>query len=303
VQFGLDTYLDNEQVCHNTWHRIYNGNLTTDIAILGNSRAEAHYNPEIIKEVTGHSTYNLGLSGTPINILRIRWQAYFNNNALPKLLIVDVDNNLLGSANYLFEKFQYMPYTREQEYEMVAKEIDKDYYYEKYIPMYKYRRYEMQVFNKIKESLNKKDCVNGFSGYIPHDKPWNNSDWLVYKNRMDEQKTNPKLCLECIYEKGQVHLKELISFCKSNKIEICFVRSPKYYKAQHYDMQRTVFVDSIFNNVAKQEDILYFDFTNDSLCFSKNSFYDKSHLNLGGSNIFSKKIAKLINDKFFVNKE
>jgi hypothetical protein len=69
----LDFYLKKDNSCNNnTWHKIYNGKLNSEIIILGTSRAESHYDTEVIRKITGLKTYNLGLSGTHYDLLKIR---------------------------------------------------------------------------------------------------------------------------------------------------------------------------------------------------------------------------------------
>nr|WP_303317388.1 hypothetical protein [Flavivirga sp. MEBiC07777] len=293
----MDIALDNDAICDNVWHKIFNGKINSEIVIIGNSKAEAHYNPGIIEDLTKHSTYNLGVSGTPLNILKIRWQSYINNNnKLPKLLIIDVDNNILGTSNSLFEKFQYLPYTSKKEYQNVAKYVDEDYYYEKLIPMYKYRGYEMQVFNKLKAIGNTNDCGHIYKGFKPHDKLWDENNWAIFSKRLLNK---DKMDFQNIYKKGIEELNGIILFCKKNKIQVCFIRSPKYYKANNYRKKRSDYVDSVLSEIALKNKIRYINFFKDTLTYDKTKFYDKSHLNLEGANIFSNKVADYINNMIF----
>ncbi|WP_157614173.1 hypothetical protein, partial [Pseudotamlana agarivorans] len=117
----MDYFLSKENVCNNnTWHKIFKGKLNTDIAIIGTSRAEVHYNTKIINNLTGLRTYNLGLSGTPYPIFKIRWRSYINRNKSPKILIIDIDALSLHNSNNLYDKFQYLPYFYSPEYQSVA---------------------------------------------------------------------------------------------------------------------------------------------------------------------------------------
>lgn len=296
----MDRVLDNESVCDNTWNKVFNGKIKSDIVILGNSRAEAHYSPIIIENKTKHSVYNLGLSGTPLNILKIRWQAYVNRNKLPKLLVIDIDKSVLGTSKNLFEKFQYLPYSNKHEYQEVAKEVDKDFYHEKLIPMYKYRGYEMQIIKKIKLIAGESNCKNSYNGYKPQDKPWDENNWNIFRKRILADNAVEK-AYSIAYFKGIDELNEIIHFCKLNKIEVCLVWSPQYYEMDNYKKEQRKFVDSIVSEIAIKNNIYYVNFLRDSLSFDKTNFYDKSHLNLKGSMAFSEKMGDYIMKYFLLN--
>ena len=297
IQFLIDELLDTENICgNNTWYQVFNNKIDADLIILGNSRAEVHYNPQIISNITKLKTYNLGVSGTPINILKIRWDSYINRNPKPKVLVLDLDLNVLGHSNDLFGKFQYLPYLNTSEYISVAKKIDKDFYYERFIPLYKYRGYETAVLKKIKSICDSSDCNNVKDGYVENDIKWIDKDWKNFKSKMlnsnqKKIKLNPE-----IYDEGLKILNEIIEQCKKEKIKIYFVWSPVYYESSSYLPSNKKYLDSLLNNIAQKEDIRYFNLISDSIAYSKSNFYNQSHLNKNGATLFSNKIAELIKE-------
>ncbi|GLB52641.1 hypothetical protein NBRC110019_16810 [Neptunitalea chrysea] len=128
---GIDFAIRENNVCDdNVWYEVFEGAINSEVVVFVNSRAVAHYDPCIIEDVSGFSCYNIGLSGTPLNLLKIRWDAYVNHNLPPKLLILDVDAIILGSGNKLFNKFEYLPYLNMPEYENVIGDIDSEFIYE-----------------------------------------------------------------------------------------------------------------------------------------------------------------------------
>lgn len=301
-QFVLDFSLDQENACkNNTWYKIFNRKLDTEIVILGNSRAEAHYDTEIISAITNKSTYNLGLSGTPINILNIRWQAYINRNKKPKILLLDLDNMVLGTTKTLFKKFQYLPYTNEKEYIKEVRQIDEDYWFEFFIPLYKYRGYEMDVFKQIKGNINLSLCNNSVNGYIKNEREWDENSWLLHKVKAKKDTLKNRNNFKA-YEEGIDYLNDIVKFCKKNKIKTYFIWSPLYYETHNYRPENRKYIDSVLNDLATLNNIKYYNFSRDSITFIKDNFYDKAHLNKAGASIFSKKIAKIINKDLINNK-
>ncbi len=294
LQFCLDSLLSSPRLCDNTWSTIFSGNLDTDIAILGNSRAEVHYNPNIITKITDLKSYNLGLSGTPLNILNIRWTSYINRNKKPKVLILDVDYNVLGTADGVYEKFQYLPYIKETEYSSVAKNIDESLTLDCYVPLYKYRGFGMEIYRQIK-SMYLNNCNAIENGFKVNNNLWNNNEWNNFKanrvNEIEDTKTFIPL-----YENGITELKEILDYCSKNNILVFMIWSPQYYEVHNFKKNQRKYVDSLLMRVAKQYKIDYLNFSNDSLVYDKSNFYNHSHLNAKGSEAFSKKVGKLISE-------
>ena len=297
IQLVLDFYLKKDNSCNNnTWHKIYEGKLATDILIIGTSRAESHYDTEVINKITGLKTFNLGLSGTHYNILKIRWKSYLNHNTKPKILILDLDDGALQNSENIYDKFQYLPYFGTPEYESVAEKIDSDYFFEKIIPIYKYRSYEMNIFNQIKSLKSRSLCPKNVNGYIEHDINWIDKDYLNFKKILDKNILPPKFDLHN-YSLGLSVLSEIIKDCQINNIKVFFIWSPSYYESQTYLSENKKHINLILEGISKENNINYFNFSKDSLCFRKKYFYNSAHMNKNGVIIFSKKIGNLLNEK------
>lgn len=293
LEFMFDVFLVRERKCNNTWTKIFNGKLDTDIVILGNSRAEAHYNPKIITQKTNLRTYNLGLSGTPLNILKIRWKSYINNNPLPKILILDIDYNVLGSSKKIVEKFQYLPYIKYREYKNVSKPLGEINFLDEYLPFYKYSGYHTELTNEIK-SYFRGNCSNFYEGHIIRDKLWNDLEWNNFKEMRLNELTDSSL-FDSIYKNGVEELKSILDFCIENKIKVFFIWSPQYIEVQDFKNNQRRYVDSLVKNIADKFKIQYINYSVDSLVYDKSYFYNHSHLNKKGADIFSKKVGDFIN--------
>lgn len=292
IQFSLDCFLKSDLICDNTMAKVFKGELNTDIVIIGNSRAEVHYNPDIISEITKKQCYNLGVSGTPINIFDIKWNAFINNNKLPSILIIDVDYNFLGEADGVFEKYQYLPYVNKEEYEVVVKGLDDNLFKDQYFPLYKYRDNFMPVVSIIKSAFFNK-CDTKINGFKIKKKIWDDNEWGIFKkNRMNEV-AEPKT-FNKLYNKGYNKLSSLLGFCKKNNIKAVLIWSPQYIEVQDFKRNQRDFVDGLINKLATEFEIDYLNFSNDSLVNNKSNFYNHSHLNYNGANEFSKSVANYI---------
>lgn len=297
LQFTIDFYLKKDSCCNNnTWYQIYKGKVKSDIVVFGTSRAESHYDTEIISKITGLKTYNLGLSGTHYNILKIRWKSYLNHNSKPKILILDLDSSSLQDLTEIFNKFQYLPYLSTTEYGTVAKEVDSDFYFEKFIPIYKYRGYEMSIYKQIKSLKDPFYCYQNVNGYVEHDIKWIERDFRVLKNQIEKNKVKDKFNGNQ-YKNGFKVLEEIIEDCKQNNIKVVFVWSPSYYESNLITPVNKKCIDQLLKKISKQNKIEYYNFSNDSLGLKKENFYNSAHMNKNGVAIFSKKIGEIIKDR------
>ncbi|MFH7018748.1 hypothetical protein [Flavobacterium sp. FlaQc-47] len=297
IQYTIDFYLQKDNSCsNNTWSQIYDGKINAQIVVLGTSRAEVHYDTQIISQLTGLKTYNLGLSGTHYDILQMRWRSFLDHNIKPKILILDLDSSSLQRSEEIYNKFQYLPYLNRGEYIAVAKDLDSDYYFEKYIPIYKYRGYEVNIYQQIRSLKTSFFCPKNKDGYIENDINWIEKDYLNFKKMVEDDKLKDNFNYD-EYKKGFKVLNEIMSDCKRHNIKVFFVWSPSYFESDLYMPNNKKCIDKILSKISKQNNIAYYNFLKDSICLKKENFYNSSHMNKKGVAIFSKKISEIINDK------
>ena len=271
---------------------MFEGQIDTDIAIIGNSRADSHYNSEVIYQNTNLRTFNLGESGSPINLVSAKWEAYLNRNPKPKLLIIDVDYNFLGTAKNLYTKWQYLPFYNQPEIKKLRKTLKANYYLDTYLPMFKYRAYQLKYLKELLAGTVK-NCDGFRNGFVINKSSWKENDWKNFNMRISKEKTH--YIFSNVYDEGILNLKKIISNCSKENIEVCFVWSPQYKEVHSYNSYSRKKIDSVIKSISKENNIRYFNFDKDSLVFSKDNFYNHSHLNYNGANKFSKQIADSIN--------
>ena len=73
-------------------------------------------------------------------------------------------------------------------YKWFKMNIDKDYFYEKAIPLLKYRGYEMDVVNKLNSFSDASFCSKTYKGYKKIDKEWDTKAWSVYQSNTKKRK-------------------------------------------------------------------------------------------------------------------
>ncbi|HSR19163.1 MAG TPA: hypothetical protein VLM39_13800, partial [Ignavibacteriaceae bacterium] len=90
---------------------------------------------------------------------------------------------------------------------------------------------------------------------------------------------------------GINYLKDLIHECKRKKIEIILVHAPLYYELLQLIPQQDLFIQQV-TELASKNAIQFWDYSQDSVSFSKEYFYNSQHLNISGAEIFSEHLAK-----------
>ena len=268
------------------WNKIFTGKINSDIIVLGSSRASGQFNSRILEEKLGYSTYNLGIGGGKIILEEARWNSYLKFNNPPKILIQNIDIFSSRPENGIVSKRQFLPFLSECTVSASLEKIDPNVFYESIIPLYKYRGLRKDVVKGIKSFFYKSQTTSLASknGYIPFDKKWN--------NEFDEYKSKNKTA-EFNWEDVKVgieFLEKLIIDCQKRGIKIFLVHAPMYIELQRIMPQKTQY-DSIIKKISQDYQIDFLDYSNDSLCYSKDYFYNGLHLNSHGANLFTQKLA------------
>jgi len=68
---------------------MYEGRAKADILVLGNSRADNHFPPEMMNRALGVTTVNLGLGGVSEKLSEALMQDFIERNGTPKLIVLE----------------------------------------------------------------------------------------------------------------------------------------------------------------------------------------------------------------------
>lgn len=91
--------------------RVHDGNINADILVVGSSRAEVHFNTNILEQELGLSAFNLGIGGGDWNLIRHRIDKYLENNTPPKYLIANIDVGMFKQSNAKYQiRTALLPY-------------------------------------------------------------------------------------------------------------------------------------------------------------------------------------------------
>jgi len=240
---------------------------------MGNSRAWLQYSPQILDTILHKETYNLGIDGSPINRQVCRYNLYRKYNSKPSVIIQNIDF-LTMDYRIGYERNQFFPYFWNIDFRKAFFEIEPFSFLEKYIPFYRYFHFGIMNMSDYETRLEK--------GYLGRDSKWDGSILA----EMEPLRFKPDSRSVSIFES---YLEEAYK----EGIKVIFVYAPMYSGAT----EKLLNLDemySFYSTLAEKYDIPIIDFNFDDICSDTTYFYNATHLNRTGAEIFSNKLGKEI---------
>ena len=293
LSYIVDTGLKKSKYFYySEWNDLFNGRINADLLVLGNSRAWVHFSPQILDSMLNLNSYNLGLDGACLNAQLVRFKLYLLYNNKPKYIIQEIGATGSLINGTLPHLQQLYPYLDNSEIWKIVKSSDPSFgVLERYFPLYKYNNELTLIKEGILSNFGKGVKPTKYKGYEGRKILWDNGFESFVK-------LYPKGTISKIDSSQFSVLMDYIDFCKKNDIKIIFVTSPTYKEYIPYVLNYTQVIDTI-TNIANANNIPYLDYTKDTLCNSKEYFYNTNHLNYIGSRLFSIKFANDI--KKYIN--
>ena len=266
------------------WNDIYKSNANCDIAIYGSSRAWVHIDPKILIDSLEIDVYNFGIDGHNFWLQYLRHLEFLKHNKKPKTIILAVDVFSLQKRIDLYQPDQFLPYML---WNLNIQEYTSSYVgyntFEYYLPLLRYSGKSNALKTIIKNIfINQPNDNFRNNGFLGMNREWNN-DLDKAKENKDTYKIKLDSTSITLFEK-------FINECKINDIELIFVYTPEYIDGQKFVANRNDIIQ-IYRDMSTKYSIEFYDYSNDSLCFNKKYFYNASHLNNIGAEIFSKTLA------------
>ena len=174
VAFIIDIFISNK--LKNTpgksgeigvWEDVFGGNLKSDIAIYGSSRAWTHIDPKIINDSVGMSAYNFGVDGHNFWLQYLRHKEYLKNNIAPKQIILSVDAFSLGKRKELYNYQQFLPYMLwNKNIFTFTSSYDGFSLFDYFIPLLRYSG-ETTILNSLLENVkSENNRINGYRAQV-----------------------------------------------------------------------------------------------------------------------------------------
>lgn len=278
---------------YEVWNAIYESAIDSDIAIYGSSRAWVQFDPVVLEQHLGKKVYNFGIDGHNFRLQYLRHLEYIQHNTKPQHIILSVDVFTLQQRQDLYLQDQFLPYmlwnTNIISYTSPYNGFTKVDYY---VPFVRYGYRSHTIAPAINDLLNTSSDTSAYrlKGYKGFNRVWDTQvdSLLASKEKYEiEFDINTSILLE-----------RFIKECKNNHIALTLVYPPEHIKGQLFVSNRHEAI-YIFEALAKKYNIPFLNYSDDELCYKKEFFYNASHLNKRGSQLFTEKLAKdlKVNDK------
>ncbi len=265
---------------YSTWNDLFDGKVNSDIVIYGSSRAWCHISPKIIEDNLRLKTYNLGINGHNFWLENFRHAVLFENNTKPKLILFSLDMFTLQKRKELFNSEQFLPYMLwNSEIKKATESYEGFNFYDYTIPLIRYCGKILVLEKIINYSLGLiSNPIMRINGYQGKDKTWNSDlDKAIAKRKKYEVP---------IDRKSQQLFEKFLVECQNQNIKLIFVYTPEYIGGQKFVKNRKTVMD-LYGHYSKKYQIPFYDYSNDSISFQKKYFYNASHLNKTGAELFT----------------
>lgn len=258
-----------------------------DILIYGSSRAVHTYDPRVFTDSLGLSCYNCGREATNVVYHSAILPAALNGTHKPKAIVLDITAKEIEwrSGAYGSEVLAgiILPYVLTNEhFANLAKELfPKEYYKAKISKLYAYNSVILSIIRNYSRRHN--DNING---YQP-----------LRGSKVDKDPEVPTSVRDKIHPYSKEKLEEFVKTVTDHKIPLIVIISPMYSKP---------FKDNESIAVSKQilakYGVTLWDYGTDPRFVKREYFYDATHMNTKGAEVFSQEIASRMKQMGFSQK-
>ena len=285
VAWGLDLLITNnlrhrEIRMFSTYNAILNDDLKCNAVVMGSSRGQVQYDVRILDSIAGLDCYNLGVDGRCIDAEVTMYNFYRRHCPKPRLIIQNVDWGTLQMSNG-YEREQYLPHLRSDK--LLYKEIKdrEDFTWaDHYIPLMRYAGYH----EVIKEGMGLKNKLNRpemYKGFVARDNVWNGAAFREIDTL--GVTINPEAV--DIFDR-------YLAQCQREGIHVVMVYAPFYIGATRKMGSAVDSMFALYQSFADRYGCDILNYTYDSISYDTLNFYNASHMNRRGAELFSAKLAK-----------
>ncbi len=258
------------------WSKIINEQLDADLVVMGSSRAWVQYSPAILDSILQINTYNMGIDGSGLNRQIIRYEVYDHYQARkPKYIVLNIDYFSANEWSYGYEREQFFPYMWNPYMRKEIQKVEPMSWGERYIPVYRYVTYK-GLYNVLYEIPWD---IKTYKGYMGQDRAWEAKAYeelTAFHFKADER-------VMAMFE-------QFLEERKNEGVKVVFCYAPMYIGfTNKVENLEEFFV--CYKDYAEKYDIPILDYTYHELSMDTAYFYNASHLNRRGAEIFSTQLA------------
>lgn len=282
IAWGLDDIITSNLRHSNvrifsTYNAIYSDSLRCDAVIMGSSRGQVQYDPAILDSILGCNSYNLSVDGRCVDAEIVMYDAYRHHAPKPRIIIQNIDFGTLQRSNG-YEREQYLPYLDKDDLFEQIHESEGFIWADRWLPLVRYAGYN----EVIKEGFGLKNKLSKpvmYKGWVGHDEEWDGTAFDALLTVPFD--VNPK---------AVEMFDDYLARCKKEDVLVVLVYAPIYIGVtEKMDSVQTMF--DTYQTFAEKYHFPILNYTYDSLSYDTNYFYNATHLNKKGAELFSVKLA------------
>lgn len=265
------------------WRDIFESNINADIIVQGSSRAWVQYDTQILDSVLNANSYNMGMDGSPFDVQYLKYKMYIHQNKAPKVIIQNVDWDLMDKNVPVFQKYQFLPFMSDPVFEAALLKNNFISKSDVYLPFLKYTGEPKAIQVGFSEFFGLQHfATDKHKGFHANEAEWNPHDFYMRK-QMGEIGWKMNSELDMMFH-------EFLSDCKSRNIKVILVFAPCYHEftktLSNYNELKLYYA-----RFAKQYNIQFLDYSLDNLSYNTRNFYNATHLNKNGAEAFTIKLS------------
>ena len=248
--------------------------LQEDVLIMGSSRAAHHYVAKMFADSLGMSCYNGGQDGNGIVMQYGRWKM-ISKHHLPKIIIYDIEPSFDLSGN---DNTRYIDRLKP-----FADDKDVIGYIAGLFPMERLKlqsrmyRYNYKFLEIMSDCVRPGDVNKGYKPNYGH----------IREEMIKDVQNEEPIQLSQIDSVKKDCLIKLITEAKGKGIKVVLVSSPYCKGYRKVDM-------SPIAELAKEYDVLFWDYSDSEIQNNPDWFADRMHLNDEGAKVFTKDLIQRI---------
>lgn len=267
------------------WNDIYKGKIDDEIFIYGSSRAWVHIDPQLLEEKLGRTAYNFGVDGQNFHIQNLINQELMTYNSKSKYIIYSLDIFTLRKNDGIYHNIQFLPYMfMNNNLHNYLSSYTGHSYFDYYLPMIRYAGKGKVIQEALKFSIsNDTSRPLRVKGYRGKEAVWNDD--------LKKAKASTDKFMITIDSSLTAKFNLFLDECKRQDIIVILVYTPEYIEGQNFVVNRAKII-SLYEEIAKKNNLFFLDYSNDTISKQRKYFYNSSHLNKTGAELFTNKLIK-----------
>lgn len=260
------------------------GKVNADLLIMGSSHAHVNVNPQDLAGVfPGWRIYNAGIDGYTFPVQLAQYRFYRRTNKAPRAILLCLDYMEFDRSAFRIDHFQFLPFTNDSSvrHALLAMHVA---WPRVMIPFLKYRGEASTMMDALRPGASfpgESKMSLRPDGFMPVNESWQEEQFLS-----DTVRDHHRVLFDSsIWQAFQGFRQD----CQKERITLITVFTPHYSLLVHKILEATEYRNWLRNHLEPATPFI--DFSTAPFCADTALFYNATHLNAKGAEIFSRALA------------